>query len=232
MRCLVLVAILSLFPASFASAADLPAPAPHIPVKAPAMFSPAPVVSWSGFYAGLHVGYGFGTSSLLQPSTGIGTGNYDVNGAVVGGQLGYNVQFNNLVAGIETDLAWSGIKGDTTLATACATACETKNTWLGTTRARLGVPMGAAHAWLPYVTAGIAYGGVKVSDAGISRSETPVGWTAGAGVDYRFARQWSGRLEYLYVDLGSFTTIGDGTAPPFDVKYRSSIVRGAMNYHF
>ena len=195
------------------------------------MLSPAPVAKWSGFYGGLHAGYGWGTSNFFQPATGLTTGDFRVNGAVAGGQIGYNFQIQNFVVGIETDIAWSGIKGSSTSA-GCATACEAKNTWLGTTRARIGVPVGATGAWLPYIAGGVAYGEVQVSDAGITRKKTQVGWTAGAGAEYMFAPSWSARIEYLYADLRKFTTIGDGTVPPFDVKYRSNIVRAGANFHF
>lgn len=196
------------------------------------MLSPAPVVKWSGFYGGLHAGYGWGTTEWSQP--GLTTGDMRMKGAVVGGQLGYNFQVQNFVAGIETDIAWSGIKASEA-ATGCAATCDTKNLWLGTTRARVGVPMGPAGAWLPYIAGGVAYGEISVSDTAavtITRKKTQVGWTAGAGVEYMLAPAWSARLEYLYVDLGSFTTIGDGTSPPFDVKYRSNIVRAGANFHF
>lgn len=213
-------------------AADLPA---RVPAKAPPMLSPTPVAKWTGLYAGLHAGYGWGTTEWSQPATGITTGDMRVKGAVAGGQIGYNFQIQNVVAGIETDVAWSGIKG-TNAGVFCAAACETKNTWLGTTRARIGVPMGTTDSWLPYITGGLAYGEISVSDtsagATITRRKTQVGWTAGAGVEYMLASAWSVRLEYLYVDLGKFTTIGDGTAPPFDVKYRNSIVRAGANFHF
>ena len=33
---------------------------------------------------------------------------------------------------------------------------------------------------------------------------TYVGWTAVAGLDFRFAGRWSAKAEYLYVDLGEF----------------------------
>jgi outer membrane immunogenic protein len=77
---------------------------------------------------------------------------------------------------------------------------------------------------LLYATGGLAYGGVKSSttiaqsDTGIlpgnvtatyagtgSISETRAGWTAGGGVEWMFARQWSAKAEYLYYDLGSAT---------------------------
>ncbi|MBS0246199.1 MAG: porin family protein [Proteobacteria bacterium] len=223
----VIVAAASLAAATSAFAADLPA---RMPVKAP-LYSPASVVNWAGLYAGINAGYGWGTANFNQPATGLSTGDYRVKGGVFGGQLGYNMQVQKFVLGVETDIQWSGIKGSSTAA-GCATVCETKNSWFGTTRGRVGMPLGATGAWLPYVTGGVAYGDVKVSDAGISRKSTRVGWTVGGGVETMFAPAWSAKLEYLYVDLGKFTTVGDGTAPPFDVKYRTSIVRAGVNYHF
>ncbi|WP_246663043.1 outer membrane protein [Pseudolabrys sp. FHR47] len=208
-------------------AADLPS---RMPVKAPALFAPTPVVNWGGFYAGLSGGYGWGKSTWNQSATGL-SADMKPKGGLLGGQLGYNMHVQNFVLGVETDIAWSGMKGSSTGA-GCATSCETKNPWLGTTRGRVGMPMGTDGAWLPYLTGGVAYGDVTVSDGGISRKSTRVGWTLGAGVEYMFAPAWSAKLEYLYVDLGKFTTIGDGTAPPFDVKYRNSIVRVGANYHF
>ncbi|MGA7972523.1 MAG: outer membrane protein [Pseudolabrys sp.] len=201
-----------------------------MPVKAPSLYSPAPLVNWAGFYAGLHAGYGWGHSNWFSSASGA---NADMNpdGAVVGGQLGYNYQIQKFIVGVETDIAWSGQKGSIT-GTSCLTACETKNPWLGTTRARIGMPFGATGAWLPYVTGGVAYGDVEVSDGGLTRKSTRWGWTVGGGVEMMFAPAWSAKLEYLYVDLGKFTTIGDGTAPPFDVSYHTNLVRAGVNYHF
>ena len=210
-----------------AFAADLPA---RMPAKAPAMYSPAPVVSWGGFYGGLNGGYGWSSSHWDQPTTGLGSDQHPTGG-FFGAQFGYNLQFQQFVLGIETDADWSSIKGSST-GTGCGTACETKNTWFGTTRARVGMPLGANGAWLPYVTGGLAYGEVKVTDIGITRGSTQYGWTIGAGVETMFAPAWSAKLEYLYVDLRKFTTIGDGTSDPFDVTYRSNILRGGVNYHF
>ena len=182
MQRLFAAAVLSLVTASSAFAADLPA---RMPVKAPSLYSPAPLVNWAGFYAGLHAGYGWGHSNWFSSASGA---NADMNpdGAVVGGQLGYNYQIQKFIVGVETDIAWSGQKGSIT-GTSCLTACETKNPWLGTTRARIGMPFGATGAWLPYVTGGVAYGDVEVSDGGLTRKSTRWGWTVGGGLEMMFA---------------------------------------------
>ncbi len=79
-----------------------------------------------------------------------------------------------------------------------AAQCETKNTWLGTLRARVGY---AADRVLFYVTGGGAYGNVETGANGGFVKSNKAGWTAGAGVEAAFADNWTARIEYLFVDL-------------------------------
>jgi len=104
-----------------ASAADLPRRAAPPPV-----FTPVPVFTWTGFYAGFNAGYGFDASSSraptvvgVSPATGIfAAGNVPTTGVLAfsnrnnnegfvgGGQIGYNYQFtpgSGVVVGIEAD---------------------------------------------------------------------------------------------------------------------------------
>lgn len=121
---------------------------------------------------------------------------------------------------------------------------EWKFPWFGTLRGRLGVL--PAERWLLYVTGGLAFGEAKYnmtfSEPGaprlfnpysLSDSVTRVGWTVGAGVETAFANNWSAKLEYLYVDLGtrSIDTL-DVDGAPFHVEYkiRNNIVRAGLNY--
>lgn len=123
---------------------------------------------------------------------------------------------------------------------------EWKFPWFGTFRGRLGVL--PAERWLLYVTGGLAFGEAKYemtfSEPGIFRpfnpyflsdSVTRVGWTVGAGTEWAFANNWSVKLEYLYVDLGtrSIDTF-DVDGAPFHVEYkiRNNIVRAGLNYKF
>ena len=75
---------------------------------------------------------------------------------------------------------------------------------------------------LLYGTGGLAYGNVQVTDtvfssnfgaASFSSSDTRVGWTVGFGIEGLFinAPQWTWRVEYLYLDLG--TVNGSGIDP-------------------
>jgi outer membrane immunogenic protein len=69
--------------------------------------------------------------------------------------------------------------------------------------------------------------------------KTKVGWTAGAGAEWMFAHNWSAKLEYLYLDLGSDSAIGN-FGPPIDPEIkigyawrtRENIARVGVNYHF
>ena len=125
-------------------------------------------------------------------------------GFLVGGTLGYNYQTGSFVWGLEGDIAWSDVKGS--VACGLGLTCETANRWLGTARGRLGY---AFDRLLPYITGGGAFGNVRASiNPGpiVSATNTRIGWTVGAGLEYAFLGNWTAKIEYLYVDLGSFDT--------------------------
>jgi outer membrane immunogenic protein len=203
-------------------AADLPRPA----FKAPVFV--APFFSWTGFYVGINGGYGWGKSDWTNI---LGTtGDFNVKGGLVGGTLGYNLQTGSWVWGLETDLDFSTIKGTTTAALCGAVGCETKNTWLGTARGRIGY---AWDRWLPYITGGAAYGNVKMTPpGGASETDTRFGWTLGGGIEYAFLGSWSAKLEYLYADLGKAECSAAVCGVVTDVEFRTNMVRGGLNYRF
>jgi outer membrane immunogenic protein len=130
--------------------------------------------------------------------------------------------------------------------------------WFGTLRGRIGVA--PTDRWLVYVTGGLAYGEARTdatftlppgnaclapctptpggSVAG-NFSQTRTGWTAGAGVEAALGGGWTGKLEYLHVDLGDTTnTFVPIITPPFVGTLRTSaritddIVRVGVNYRF
>jgi len=228
-----------------AVAADLPQPAPP-PPQAPVAYIPtvAPVYNWGGIYWGVNGGYGFGSSDWTDPNnlSGLGsTGNFDVSGGLLGGTLGFNYQMDAFVVGIEGDLGASWLDGKSSstycgvLGFGAGAQCETKNTWLGTARARVGY---AADRVLFYGTAGGAFGNIEAGASGFS-SSTKGGWTAGAGIEAAFADNWTARIEYLYVELqnGTCTTAtacGNdivGTASQ-SVKFDASLIRAGIDYKF
>ena len=197
----------------------------------------------------------------LASATG---GGRDLNGGLFGGQLGYNWQTANWVFGIETDAQWTGQKGSTTVlcpvagcfptavaaGTGVAAALTDKLEWFGTFRGRGGVLV--TPSVLLYATGGLAYGSVQ-TDLGLSgftatgipvtaigtRSSDKFGWTVGGGIESMFASNWSAKIEYLYMDLGSISnSVVLPTAAGFPLganvtsRVTDSIIRGGINYHF
>jgi outer membrane immunogenic protein len=206
--------------ATQATAADLPR---QMPVKAPAYM--APYYNWTGFYLGINGGYGFGNSNW----SAAGTGNFNTNGGLIGGTAGYNWQIGQAVLGLEGDGDWSGISGSTTNSL-CPGGCKTSNDWLATVRGRVGY---AADRWMPYATAGAAFGDIKASIPGFTAVDTTkVGWTVGAGVEFAISGPWTAKLEYLYVDLGNASCAVCGPSSPDNVSLKENIVRGGVNYRF
>jgi outer membrane immunogenic protein len=224
-------------------------------------------VNWGGVYIGLNGGYGLGSSNwsnngafpnLFQGSTG----NFAVNGGVFGGTLGINYAgFGDWVLlGFEGDFDWSGATGSvgcTNLGLLGPNAtCQTRIDWLSTFRLRAG------YTWshfLFYATAGGAVGDFRISTqpTGFGHNPSaPLGWTAGAGIEYLFTDSISAKIEYLFVNLGktgcpAVTTIpGTGNTPipgvgvcnaddirvgnltGGSVTFTDNLIRAGINYKF
>ncbi len=190
--------------AGTAFAADLPRG--QMSYSSPA---PANIYNWSGFYAGANLGYEWGKVS-----------NSSTNPAGVAGGLqgGYNWQNGHFVFGGETDIQVSG--ADDTFA-----PWKFSNPWFGTLRARGGYAMSNI---LVYATLGLAYGDVKVETGALDENKTQIGWTGGLGMEVGFTPNWSAKVEYLYMDLGSraytITGVENGLS--------ASMLRLGVNYHF
>ncbi|MCK9914537.1 porin family protein [Microbacteriaceae bacterium K1510] len=200
-----------------ASAADLP----PMPAKAPA-YLPPPLYNWTGFYVGINGGGGWGRSDFSGP---FNSGSFDTSGGVVGGTIGYNWQLpNQFVLGLEGDIDWSNIRGSSPCG---ITSCETRNDWLATIRGRVGYT-GFWDRVMPYVTGGLALGNIKTNIAGLGSSdETKAGWTLGGGIEAAIAGPWTAKVEYLYVDLGSGSSVLGS-----DANFKANIVRAGLNYRF
>ena len=111
----------------------VPAMAADLPVKAPPMLAPQPVLTWNGFYLGLNGGYSFGRSSrsldfvtgngaIITGAGSITSGGTDLEGGLFGGQIGYNWQTSaNWVWGLETDIQWANQRGSTVFNCAATT---------------------------------------------------------------------------------------------------------------
>lgn len=226
----IIVGLLFSLVSSAALAADL-IPPPGPPPQAPATYVPttAPVYNWGGIYVGLNGGYGFGDSKWSAP---INSGNFDVDGGLVGATLGFNYQMGSFVFGVEGDGDWTDIRGSTSTGACPKTTCQTSNDWLATLRGRVGY---AFDRVLVYGTAGGAAGSVNAAVNGVSNASSEFGWTAGAGVEVALTENLTAKVEYLFVDLsnGSCTTAcGSPPGPAAPVSFDASLIRAGLNFKF
>jgi outer membrane immunogenic protein len=187
-----------------AHAADLPrGPSPYYSSPAPAGYN------WSGVYAGVNLGYEWGSVS---------NSNVNPNGLAGGAQIGYNWQYGQFVFGGETDVQVSG--ADDTFA-----PWKFSNPWFGTLRGRAGY---AINNILVYGTLGLAYGELKAESFGLDEAKTETGWAGGLGMEVGLAPNWSAKVEYLYMDLSSRAYSLTGT----NNGLQSNMLRFGINYHF
>lgn len=191
---------------------------------------------WNGLYGGVNVGIGHsgsdtGTGTLdfgfFQPSI---SRSFDLGTGLIGGvQLGYNIQHDRFVFGLETDFNGADLSTDPGAALISFRGLQigaftSEVNWFGTARARAGVLLD--DDFLFYATGGLAYGevsntvGITFRGRGPSVSSTDVrlGWTAGAGIETLLRSNMKLKLEYLYVDLGSSTIFDERIFVPVTVK--------------
>jgi outer membrane immunogenic protein len=236
---------------------------PRLFFKTPA----ATVWTWTGYYLGINGGLSQGRAStdaffndITIPASFATSAPYNLRGKVFGVQTGYNFQAGNWLWGIEGDLQLTSQHGNpvfTCPAGICNPAGEVvaafdqnqKIEWFGTLRARVGLAVapyafayvtgGAAVASL--LTAGTVFGfplpGAAFPTNPFSNLAINAGWTAGGGVEARLYGNWTGKIEYLYMDFGNMTTsINNQTAMSLTAMFNSHItdqvVRVGINYKF
>ena len=140
--------------------------------------------------------------------------------------------------GVEGDVSWAASRAaPRSVAGLAAPFDATFNTevdWTATLTGRLGL---AFDRWLVYGKGGVAWAHDKYSTnlytfpATVELTDTRVGWTVGAGVEYAFAPNWSAKLEYNYMDFGtravSFTPLTST-----DIDQQIHAVKFGINYKF
>jgi outer membrane immunogenic protein len=211
----------------------------------------APVYNWTGFYVGAHVGGAWERTSFSQTTTsGPLVEGATINSSSIagGGQIGFNWTVGKILVGLEADMSGTGLSGSAQTFNLGGTGPGWNQTtdFFGTARGRLGV---IADNWLFYGTGGIAWAddqftrtqltgdpaltppvGLVVSNRG-----TRIGWTAGAGVEWGFARNWSAKVEYLFMDFGSNSfsfTVPAGIFAVNEGDLTLQTVRVGVNYRF
>jgi outer membrane immunogenic protein len=222
----------------FTAVVAAPGLAADMPRKAP----PPMLFSWAGWYVGVNGGYGWADPSALitpadVPLQTLGTLDAAAppftlstspKGAVVGAQIGYNVQFDHLVAGAELDFDLAALKAKSTgnftnqntvefvpVQVNGTASLTSRMNWFGTLRGRLGFTFDRL---MPYITGGAAVAHVKSTvdvsgtyfntGAGANTgafgssatvSDTRLGTAVGGGIDWAINPQWVVRGEYLFL---------------------------------
>jgi outer membrane immunogenic protein len=237
-------------------AADLatyqPAPMPHIAAY-----------SWTGFHVGISGGYAFDGHDASYTYNGVvpeevailpSAASLSSSGGLVGGNIGYDMQVNGVVVGLEADLSWTNFGdsatfvflGNSSIGMPPITfATSYSMDWFSTVRARIGVPI---NDLLIYATGGLAFADVSMQTTvtvgdppmgALSGADdrTKVGWTLGGGAEYAVTDCVTLKAEMLYFDLGSIAL--NASTPEFtevsiDVRQRvaGTIARAGISYHF
>lgn len=218
---------------------------------------------WTGLYLGIHGGYAdadWDGDLTYDPGTGPMPELWDDPGQAIDGdgwlggvQVGFNKQFGSFVVGLEADYSFADVGGEESY-----TMLSGDPTWtikpqldeLGTVRARLGF---ALDNILFYGTGGVAYGKTKADEkvtytgdfvaARASADEDHIGWTAGAGLEWGFASNFSLGAEWLYIDLGEadYRFVGTNyvsdpdsphTTDSFPADLTMNVFRAKLNYRF
>jgi outer membrane immunogenic protein len=209
------------------------------------------VLTWSGLYAGIDGGFGWGSAHLaaaLDPDSF--AGRFDVAGGFAGAHIGYNWQRDRVVFGIEADFHSAGINGSKTFSEGGAPAsqggafatAETSLNSFGTVRGRLGYTL---ENTLFYATGGFAFGGLRdklilvnpisgIPTTIAANNQTATGYAVGGGMEFYFDRSWSAILEYEHIDLGSdtlFASLISGETATARFVHAYDTIRAGLSYH-
>jgi outer membrane immunogenic protein len=259
------VALCALLVAAPAMAADMPVKAPIAPPVIPYSWTGFYVganvgYSWgraeTDFSATSLAAFGVSSFSRSQHLNGV------IGGGQLGYNWQAN---NQWVFGLEADFQGSAEKdsdpraplsfsvpvGEDTLTAIANQTLETKIKWFGTVRGRLGYLV--TPTVLLYGTGGLAYGRIEATSTQsltvtlggasaatsslVEATKTKFGWTAGAGVEGAIpnTRDWTWKVEYLYIDFGHIGVSGTDTVLgtySWNTHVTDHIARVGVNYRF
>jgi outer membrane immunogenic protein len=231
-RLVLAVSVLGISAAS-ALAADL---APY--TKAPAV--PAGY-DWSGVYLGVNGGYGSASHcwdlNQLGTTAVLGDGCSNATGGVAGGQFMYRFQATrNLVVGMEAQGDWAGLKGSNASSVLSGVINQSKVDAFGLFTGHFGW---AVDNSLLYVKTGIAvtdnqFNGLgALSDQG---TQTRLGYAAGIGYEYAFARNWTAAIEYnhffMFQSADNLNFASGALSRVESIQQDIDLVTVKVDYHF
>ncbi len=210
---------------------------------------PSPYFNWNGFYLGGHLGGAWDHRHVdnINTVTGaqVGSSSTSASSFMGGGQAGFNYMVApNWVIGVEADVSVTHLH-NTVVGPASGPIVvqgDTKADLFGTVRGRVG------YVWnnvLLYGTGGFAWAeedGTRTQLAGRTGNATPgtvesssatgTGWTAGGGVEWGIVRNWTARVEYLHLDLGTVSLTDPIAERRHQVTLTIDTVRAGVNYKF
>jgi len=236
--------------------------------KSMAPIAPAPECTWTGFYIGINGGVGWQESTFTNndfagydpyPFGGSSSTTWDNVDYLIGGQLGYNYQWQDLVLGIEADADYSGNSINKTR----RYGVESPESWdwqdiatidfQGSVRARIGLAFNN-NKGLIYGTGGVAFvhGDWREQSHYYNQDESnayDTYWTgedwrwgliAGMGMEYKLNCRWSIKAEALYTwlaeDVQGPSFNGSGTVGFYggNVTFADQFysARFGLNYNF
>jgi outer membrane immunogenic protein len=203
-----------------------PAMAADLPVRRAPPPPPPPV--WSGFYIGVHGGWGsadvdtrFNDFGDFNDCVGCSGFSHNFDGGLVGGHIGYNWQLTvNWLFGLEIAGTWSGVSKSVLSPFDPEHRFEADIDWLFTFTPRLGVTAGN---WLFYIKGGLAAADFSarfidfsvLPNIVIEGSDTRTGWTIGGGFEVLTGSSlifgpggtWVFGIEGNYYDFGSIDVV-------------------------
>ncbi len=179
MKFLLAVLVLLLGNSYAASAADNADPA-----------SGADSFDWSGLYVGAYVAYGLANT---RSSDGINSEPQDPYLGVLGG---YTLALDKIVIGIEGDMSFSDLDGDTGSGAGFVSQ-DIDN--IATVRGRIGMPFDEL---LVYLSAGWSLADSERNTHIASDSKVLNGPAVGVGFQYALSQHLAGRIEYEHIDYG------------------------------
>jgi outer membrane immunogenic protein len=211
---------------------------PTIPV---AGFAGSDTVSPSGFIGGGQIGYNWQVSPIWV--------------------VGLEADFQGSLEKESATLTNSVSNSTFFLTGTVVTQYDAKIDWFGTVRGRIGYVWGNGEV-LTYFTGGLAYARVVVDGTStvsgsvgppqnafsivraVGHSQFNIGWVVGYGtegvIDFWGARNWTWKIEGLYMDLGSLNdpdvagqvTGATGGQISTHTHFTDGILRGGLNYRF
>lgn len=196
--------------------------AADLPMRSAPIIEPLPMLSWSGFYVGVHGGYGFGQTRFAVPPVfsfaGLGS-----NGYVFGGRVGFDWQFaQRWVAGIVGEYNATDINSRIGIGP-IAIEARTRDSWA--VRGRLGYLL--TPATMIYATGGWTETNTRLSIGAIGINQRFSGAVVGAGIETRLQGNWFLNAEYVHNFYDGRTFLG-----VLNVKPSSGVARVGLSYKF